>query len=70
MMPPYRLAHLDGDQQMAIENLENELGLTLVAYEPACDAVRESATNQVDEAERDLVLDALVDTYRTYDPLI
>jgi hypothetical protein len=70
MMPPYKLAHLDGDQMNAIENLENELGITLVAYEPMCDAVRDSAANNLNDGESDLVMDALVDTYRTYDPLI
>lgn len=69
MMPPYRLAHLSPDQMMALESMENELGVTLVAYEPMCDAVRDSATNNLD-AEDDLVADALVDTYRTYDPQI
>lgn len=71
MMPPYRLAHLSPDQMMALENMENDLGLTLVAYEPLCDAVRDSATNNLEgSGENDLVLDALVDTYRTYDPQI
>lgn len=69
-MPPYRLAHLSPDQMQSLENLENEIGVTLVAYEPMCDAVRGSATANVDatDAEENLVLDALNDTYRTYDP--
>lgn len=71
MMPPYRLAHLTPDQMMAIEGLENEMGVTLVAYEPMCDAVRDSATNNLTpDYGDDLVLDALNDTYRTYDPHI
>ena len=71
MMPPYRLAHLTPDQMMSIESLENEMGVTLVAYEPMCDAVRDSATNNLTaEYSDDLVLDALNDTYRTYDPHI
>ncbi|HYF76907.1 MAG TPA: hypothetical protein VD973_07245 [Symbiobacteriaceae bacterium] len=71
MMPPYRLAHLTPDQMMSIESLENEMGVTLVAYEPMCDAVRDSATNNLTaDYSDDLVLDALNDTYRTYDPHI
>lgn len=71
MMPPYRLAHLTPDQMLSIEGLENDLGVTLVAYEPMCDAVRDSATNNLEpETQDDLVLDALNDTYRTYDPHI
>lgn len=71
MMPPYRLAPLSPDQMMALEQMENELGLTLVAYEPMCAAVRDSATNNLEpDADENLVADALVDTYRTYDPQI
>jgi hypothetical protein len=69
-MPPYRLAHLNPDQMLAIENMEHDLGVTLVAYEPMCDAVRESTNNVVTDGEENLVLDALNDTYRTYDPQI
>lgn len=70
MMPPYRLAHLSDGQMMAIEQLENEIGVTLIAYEPMCDAVRENAATQyAGDADDDLVSDALLDTYRTYDPL-
>lgn len=71
-MPPYRLAHLTPDQMMSLEAMEHDLGVTLVAYEPMCDAVRDSATNSAaaSDAEENLVLDALNDTYRTYDPHI
>jgi hypothetical protein len=68
MMPPYRIAHLEGDQMQAIENLENQLGLTLIAWEPQ--AGSEGATNSAAADNDDLVLDALNDTYRTYDPHI
>jgi len=67
MMPPYRLADLSPDQMMSLESLENEIGVTLVAYEPSPESDRESATSSM---ESDLVLDALNDTYRTYDPHI
>jgi hypothetical protein len=39
-MPPYRLAELSAEQMQMIENLENEIGLTLVAYEPKAGAER------------------------------
>jgi hypothetical protein len=69
-MPPYRLAQLSDAQFQALEQMENRLGITLVAYEPICDAVRDSAAQSIatDAEENDLVMDALVDTYRTYDP--
>lgn len=67
-MPTYRLAHLSPEQMTAIESLENEIGLTLVAYEPMCDAVRDGAKARLDEDTS--VLDGLVDTYRTEDPEI
>lgn len=71
MMPPYRLAHLTPDQMMTIESLENEMGLTLVAYEPMAEAQHDPATNNLSIGYGDdLVLDALNDTYRTYDPHI
>jgi len=34
-MPPYRLAQLTDEQLALIEALENDLGLALVAWEPA-----------------------------------
>lgn len=70
-MPPYKLARLSDEQMSMIEHLENEIGLTLVAYEPMCDAVRDSATQNLarGEGQDDLVDDALLDTYRTFDPL-
>lgn len=68
-MPPYRLADLSPQQMAALEHLENEIHVTLVAYEPLCDAVRDSATEQSVDGENDLVLDALVDTYRTHDSI-
>lgn len=66
MMPTYRLANLSHDQMTALERMEHEIGVTLVAYEPAGD---NAATNNVD-ADENLVTDALLDTYRTYDPEI
>jgi hypothetical protein len=69
-MPPYRLADLTPGQMTALENMENELGLTLIAYEPAGRAAGDSAANNYADAEESLVLDALNDTYRTYDPQI
>jgi hypothetical protein len=69
-MPPYKLARLSDEQMMKIESLENDIGVTLVAYEPADDAIRNSATQNLspNEAQDDLMTDALLDTYRTYDP--
>ncbi|MFZ5814098.1 MAG: hypothetical protein ACOY93_02170 [Bacillota bacterium] len=69
-MPPYKLARLSDEQMMMLEALENEIGVTLVAYEPACDGLRDAATQRLDqgEAQEDLMTDALLDTYRTYDP--
>lgn len=69
-MPPYKLARLSDEQMMKIESLENDIGVTLVAYEPACDAIRDSVTQNLvsNEAQNDLMTDALLDTYRTYDP--
>jgi hypothetical protein len=70
IMPPYKLARLSDEQMMKIESLENDIGVTLVAYEPACDAIRDSAMQNLspNEAQDDLMTDALLDTYRTYDP--
>ena len=69
-MPPYKLARLSDEQMTMIESLENEIGVTLVAYEPQCDALRDAATQGLTqgEAQEDLMTDALLDTYRTYDP--
>ena len=67
-MPPYRLADLTPDQMMSIEGLENDLGVTLIAWEPSNEAGAESATNNLETEDETLVLDALNDTYRTYDP--
>ncbi len=69
-MPPYRLARLVPDQMTAIENLENELGVTLVAYEPMCDTLQDATEERLDdsaEAQAE-TLDGIVDTYRTHDP--
>ena len=68
--PSYRLADLSPDQMGAIERLENNIHVTLIAYEPMCDAVRDSATASVDLSEDYEALDALNDTYRTFDPHI
>lgn len=70
-MPPYKLARLSDEQMAAIESLENEIGITLVAYEPICDAVRDTASQNLTqgEAQDDWMTDALLDNYRTYDPL-
>ena len=67
MMPPYRLAHLSPDQMLSIESLENEIGVTLIAWEPSGETNRDPVASYMD-AEENLVLDALNDTYRTYDP--
>jgi hypothetical protein len=69
-LPPYRLAHLSAEQMGALEDLEHEIGVTLVAYEPSAGPVAHTATGAVANNENDLVLDALVDTYRTHDPYI
>lgn len=34
-MIPYRIARLSDSQLVQIESLENEIGVTLIAYEPA-----------------------------------
>lgn len=70
-MPPYRLARLSDEQMAMIESLENEIGITLVAYEPMCDDVRDTASPNLTrgEAQDEAMTDALLDTYRTYDPL-
>lgn len=62
-MSAYRLARLSEEQMAMIERLENEIGVTLIAYEPLCDAVRKDAERGAQQVQ-----DALVDTYRTYDP--
>jgi len=71
-MPPYHLARLSEEQLMKIESLENEIGVTLVAYAPEGAGAPEETTQRfhVGEEQRDLIDDALLDTYRTYDPLI
>ncbi len=71
-LPPYRLARLSDQQMGKIEALENEIGLTLIAYEPTGDAVDDTATQQfrAGEEQHDLIDEALLDTYRTHDPLI
>jgi hypothetical protein len=63
-MPPYRLAHLNPEMHTAISNLEDEIGVTLVAYEPISEADSESATDDGD------ALDGILDSYRTFDPQI
>lgn len=70
-MPPYKLARLSDQEMSKIESLENEIGLTLVAYEPQCDALRDAANQGLTqgEAQNDLMTDALLDTYRTHDPV-
>ncbi|HWI64156.1 MAG TPA: hypothetical protein VNT75_20145 [Symbiobacteriaceae bacterium] len=70
MTPNYRLAHLTPDQMLSIENLENDLGITLIAWEPNGQGGRDTATNNLETDADGLVLDALNDTYRTYDPHI
>jgi hypothetical protein len=54
----------------AIERLENNIHVTLIAYQPMSDAVRDSATAAAGPGEDNEALDALNDTYRTFDPLI
>lgn len=69
-MPPYRLAHLTPDQMAAIEGLENDLGLTLVAYDSEPGAYPEPPNYQEEFSEElDYPLDAILESYRTYDPL-
>ncbi|HEY3364104.1 MAG TPA: hypothetical protein VGK74_03480 [Symbiobacteriaceae bacterium] len=68
--PSYRLADLSPDQMGAIERLENNIHVTLIAYQPMSDAVRDSATAAAGPGEDNEALDALNDTYRTFDPLI
>lgn len=64
MMPPYRLANLNPDQMMQIEQLENELGFTLIAYEPEAEGISgQAAFHEV----HDQILDTLNDDYRSED---
>lgn len=67
MLPTYKLAHLTPEQFAALERLENDIHVTLVAYEPAGSAGRDDMEIG-DLATDDTAMDALVDTYRTYDP--
>lgn len=46
-MPPYRLARLSDEQLMKIEALENEIGTTLIAYEPAATAEPRGMTQDI-----------------------
>lgn len=59
---PYRLANLTPDQMMRLENLENELGVTLIAYD---EAERGSATDPGFHEVHSSILDALNDDYRS-----
>jgi hypothetical protein len=68
-MPPYRLAHLNPEMHTAIENLEDEIGVTLVAYEPVGEADCESASASIND-DGDVTTDGTLDTYRTFDPQI
>jgi len=69
MMPPFRLAHLSPEQMSSVERLEHDLHLTLIAWEPEAGAeTGPSATAATQDQERDPILDALVDDYRTFDP--
>lgn len=71
-MPPYKLARLSDEQMEMIESLENEIGVTLVAYEPANDGLPAATAQSLAQGEGQdhLLTEALLDTYRTYDPLI
>jgi hypothetical protein len=78
-MPPYRLADLSAEQMQMIESLENEIGVTLVAYEPGGEHKRPitsaaafpAATPAADaDDENQRILDSLVDAYRTHQPHI
>lgn len=71
-MPPFRLARLSQAQMTAVEHLERDLNLTLVAWEPGVEgqAAVESESSTAALLDDDLVLDALVDDYRTHDPHI
>lgn len=64
-MLPYRIAHLSPDQMAGMQDLERDMGVALVAYEPVSEA-EQGATSSM--AEESLVLDGLLDTYRTFDP--
>ncbi len=66
-MPPFRIAELSPEQMGALRDLESEMGVALVAYEPVSEQDR-GPTESIDE--ENLVLDGLLDTYRTFDPHI
>lgn len=65
-MMPYRIANLSPDQMQAIENLENQLHVTLVAYEPER-ATDESAADEDLSAAASVTQD-LLDAYQDYGP--
>jgi len=60
-MPQYRLARLSDEQFAKLEALEHELGLTLIAYEPAAGAGRDDQDAQVSS-----ITDAVVNAYQSH----
>jgi|GEM_PF-3105648 len=72
MTPVYRIANLNDQQLEAIEGLENDLGVTLIAWEPSGDRLRnnEDARPSANffEDDGDTALQGLLDTYRSFDP--
>lgn len=69
-MPPYRLAHLTPDQMLSIEELENELGLTLIAYEPGSGPAGQQVDQASNPREGFAYLDSVGDLYEHFDPHI
>lgn len=62
-MPPYRIADLSPQQLGAIENLEDQLGVTLVAWASAGSSEeQERGRSDWEQGER-AVIDALNSTY-------
>lgn len=71
-MPNYRVADLAPAQLRAIEDLENRLHVTLVAYQPSGESAGTGPTSFASETtlnsmQDGAIMDALVDTYRTFE---
>lgn len=61
MMPPYHLANLSPGQLAAIEHVEQDLNLILIAYHQEPENAADPAFHEV----HDSILHALSDTYRS-----
>jgi hypothetical protein len=66
-MPHFKLAQLTPDQMAELQRFERDLGVVLIAWEPSGERAR--GAFQLADADENLVADALLDTYRTFDPI-